>query len=119
MKKIKAILLIFTAVILVGVFIYGFSLLFKSFLDNKQVDKVRPAVVKELNLKDGDYLRGCLNDFDESMVIFSINHRDYFTYQNNQLKIIDLMNKKTKIQYPDLELDNSFLNFYWLLENCK
>jgi len=119
LKKIKSILLIIAALIIALVFLYAFSLSIRSTFDAKRIDKVLPIIKKELNLSVNDALRACVYDDDRNLIIFSVNHRDYFTINGSQIKIIDFINDETKKKYPNFSVDNEFADVYWVLENCR
>lgn len=118
-KQLKSIVFILGATAIVALFALAFVGSVRATKNAGRINAVRPIIIRELKLAESDNLRACVYDRDKSLLIFSLNHQDYFSFKNTQVKIIDLINKETKNKYPNLPVDNEFRDFYWVLENCR
>ena len=85
--------------------------------NQKSLSQVKELIKYELNLTEPDISVVCL--YDDQTVIVSVSQTDYFIVRDNQIKILDIINKNTQDKYPKILVDKEFIDIYWLLENCK
>ena len=109
--------------LLLSVMITGACLWFiSSFIraKNRPIhEQARGLITQQLNVADNEISGSCIYPEDKRFIIVSLNHQDYFIIKDGQVRIYDAINNETKKKYPNLPVDNEFVDFYWVLEECR
>lgn len=116
MKKLVKIIFISLLVIIISLGILW--LIMSGIRQNNKKRTIAPInLVKERIVhNETDVFSGC---FYGDLAIIAKNHQDYFIVKDNQVRVYDAINSETKSKYPNLPVDNEFVDFYWVLENCR
>lgn len=117
MKKVMKSILIILLSLLIAVMILWLVMFVIREQHQKKVKAVIPLVKEEVNAAKSDILTGCV--YNEEFIIISLNHKDYFVVKNNQVRVFDHINRDTKEKFPDIPVDDEFVDLYWVLENCR
>ena len=82
-------------------------------------EQARSLIKQQLSITDNEISGSCLYPEDKRFIIVSLNHQDYFVVKDNQVRVYDAINGDTKKKYPNIPVDDEFVDFYWVLENCR
>ena len=114
MKKTKLIVLLILLIVFMAIVIYWTFTI--NIYENRTTQAIG-LVKQKIDHQTDEIFHSCV--YDESLMIVSLNHHDYFIVKGDEVRIYDQINEETKSRFPNFPIDDEFTDIYWVLENCQ